>query len=64
MAYEHRELSGTLFANKKRTEGSSQPNARGECLIEGVLYEVSAWTKEGKNDKWQSLSFKVKPQKD
>lgn len=60
MAYEHRELSGTLFANKKRDK-ESQPNARGEALIEGVLYEVSAWTKTTKNgDKWQSLSFKKK----
>ena len=60
MAYEHRELSGTLFKNQKRDK-DTQPNARGECLIEGQLYEVSAWTKTTKNgDKWQSLAFKKK----
>ncbi len=61
MAFETRELSGALFKNQKREEGSQQPNARGECRIDGVLYEVSAWTRETKNgDKWQSLSFKRK----
>ena len=61
MTYETREMSGQLFKNQKRTEGSTQPNARGECRIAGVLYEIASWTKETKTgDKWQSLSFKVK----
>ncbi len=60
MTFEVRELSGSLFKNQKR-EKDSQPNARGDCRIDGVLYEVSAWTKETKNgDKWQSLSFRRK----
>ncbi len=60
MAFETRELSGALFKNAKK-ETDSQPNARGECRIDGVLYEISAWTKKTKNgDPWQSLSFKRK----
>lgn len=60
MSYEHKENSGSLFRNTKR-EKESQPNARGEAMIGGVLYEVAAWTKKDKNgNPWQSLSFKVK----
>ena len=61
MAYEHKEGSGTLFRNKHHEEGDRKPNATGEALIGGVLYEVAAWTKEGAKGKWQSLSFKPKP---
>lgn len=62
MAFETRELSGALFKNGKR-EKDTQPNAKGECRIGGVLYEVSAWTKKDKNgNPWQSLSFKEKEQ--
>lgn len=60
MAWEMREGQGSLFRNEGRTEGSNQPNARGTALIGGVLYEVSAWTKEGAKGKFQSLSFKPK----
>ena len=59
MAYELRDNSGTLFRNDKR-EKDSQPHARGEAMIGGVLYEVAAWTKEGRNGRFQSLSFKEK----
>lgn len=59
MAYEPKDNSGTLFRNDKR-EKDSQPHARGEAMIGGVLYEVAAWTKEGRNGRFQSLSFKEK----
>lgn len=61
MAYEQRELSGSLFKNEKKTE-DKHPNAQGSCLIEGVEYWVSAWTKDGAKGKWQSLQFKRKDQ--
>lgn len=60
MAYEHKPNSGTLFKNSKK-EKDTHPNARGEALIGGVLYEVSAWTRKDKNgNPWQSLAFQVK----
>lgn len=62
MAYEHRENTGTLFKNERR-EKETHPHARGEALIGGVLYEVSAWTKEGAKGRFQSLAFKVKEQR-
>lgn len=61
MAFEQREGQGSLFKNHKREPESQQPNATGKCMIGGVIYEISAWTKKDKNgNPWQSLSFKVK----
>lgn len=62
MAYELKDGQGTLFRNNKKPEGSKQPDARGELMIDGVLYEVAGWIKEGKSGKWTSLS--VKPKED
>ena len=64
MAFQHKNNSGTLFANDRRT-AENQPNARGEAVIDGVVWEISAWTKtiqSGKRagQKFQSLSFKPK----
>lgn len=61
MPFEHKDMSGSLFANQKR-EKDTHPNARGEAMIDGVLYEISAWTRDGKEGKprWQSLAFKRK----
>ena len=60
MAFEHKPNSGTLFKNDRRA-ADSQPNAKGEALIGGVAYWVSAWTKKDKNgNPWQSLSFTPK----
>ena len=62
MAYEIRELSGSLFKNEKKTE-EKHPQMQGSCLIEGVEYWVSAWTKENTKGRWQSLAFKRKDSK-
>ena len=60
MAYEQRDMSGSLFKNTKR-EKDTHPNARGSAKIGGVEYWVDAWTKQDKNgNPWQSLSFKLK----
>jgi len=62
MAYVLREGQGSLFKNDNRTS-DNHPNARGEILIGGVLYEISAWTKEGSKGKFQSLSAKPKQER-
>jgi uncharacterized protein (DUF736 family) len=60
MAYEQRDLSGSLFKNDKR-EKDSHPNLTGTVMIGGVEYWASGWTKERQNgEKWISLSFKPK----
>ncbi|WP_376742467.1 hypothetical protein [Ensifer canadensis] len=62
MAYEKRDLTGTLFKNDKR-EKDSHPHATGSCVIDGVEYWVSAWTKDGQKGKFQSLAFKRKEER-
>ena len=60
MAFELKENSGSLFKNDRR-EKDTQPQAKGQAKIGGVLYWVSAWTKEtNSGDKYQSLSFTPK----
>ena len=59
---QQRDNSGVLFKNDKR-EKDTHPNATGQATIDGVEYWVSAWTKEGKNGKFQSLAFKRKEER-
>jgi hypothetical protein len=62
MAYEMKEMSGSLFVNSKK-EKDTHPDRNGTALIGGVEYWVSGWIKETKSgDKWLSLAFKVKEQ--
>lgn len=61
--FEQRPNTGALFKNEKR-EKDTHPHATGSALIGGVEYWVSAWTKEGKNGKFQSLAFTPKVEKD
>lgn len=56
MSYEQKDNSGTLFKNNRR-EKETHPHAKGKAMIGGVMYWVSAWTKEGKNGRFQSLAF-------
>ena len=60
--FEIRELSGSLFKNQKQT-GDKSPQMTGSCLIGGVEYWVSAWTREGEKGRWQSLAFTKKDEK-
>ena len=60
--FEQRPNTGSLFKNDRR-EKDTHPHATGTALIGGVEYWVSAWTKEGKNGKFQSLAFKPKEEK-
>lgn len=62
MAYEQKPDTGSLFKNERR-EKDTHPNATGSALIDGVEYWVSAWTKEGKKGKFQSLAFRRKEEK-
>ena len=57
--YEQWDNSGVLWRNERR-EKETHPNATGTAMIDGIEYYVSAWTKEGKKGKFQSLSFKRK----
>ena len=63
MPYEQRDMSGSLFKNKKK-EKDTHPNTQGSALIDGVEYWVSGWTKSTKDgEPWISLAFKRKDEK-
>ncbi len=57
MAFEKRELTGALFANRNR-RSDKEPQARGYVIINGEEWELAAWTKDGRDGKWQSLAAK------
>lgn len=63
MSYQPKEGSGSLFRNDKKGV-ENRPDYRGDLLLNGVLYEVAAWVKEGKKGKFMSLSAKPKEERE
>lgn len=59
MAYEPRELSGSVFPNDRKT-APSMPDYKGSCLIAGVEYWVSGWLKVTARGKFLSMAFQPK----
>ncbi len=59
MTYEHKDNTGSLFKNDKRTK-DTQAQAVGSCLIDGVAYWMDAWTNEKNGAKYQSVKFRRK----
>jgi hypothetical protein len=61
MAYEIRDMTGSLFDNSARKEKDSHPDRSGTAMIDGREYWVNGWLKKDKNGKpWLSLAFKLK----
>jgi hypothetical protein len=54
-------MRGTLGKNKRR-EKDTHPEYTGKCEIDGRMYWISAWIKEGQGEKFFSLSFKAQEQ--
>ena len=61
MAFQQRDNSGALFVNDKK-EGN-QPDFKGDMLIDGKAYWLSAWQKPCKNN-GTFLSIALKPKYD
>ena len=56
MAYEHRELSGSLFLNRYKEDGDNKPDLVGELKVEGKVWRMAAWKKSKDNgEEWLSL---------
>ena len=63
MAYEQKDMTGSLWPNKKR-EKDTHPNVTGSVLIDGKTYYLSGWTKQTNDGvKWISLSVKAAEEK-
>jgi len=62
MAFEKKEGSGALFKNNDRQK-DTHPEYRGDILINGEEYWLSAWVKEGNRGKFFSLAAKKKEER-
>ena len=63
MAFEQKELCGSLFVNDKKEEGTQQRDCNGTAKIAGIEYWISGWKKDTKDGgKWLSLAFTPKEQ--
>ena len=59
MSFEKKDGQGALFKNARK-EQPSHPDYRGDVMIDGRQYWLSAWIKEGKNGKFMSIAAKPK----
>ena len=59
MAFEQRDMSGSLFVNDRKQQ-DNHPDRTGTAMIDGKMYWVSGWLKESKGKKFLSLAFKPK----
>jgi hypothetical protein len=62
MSYQPKEGSGALFKNDKG-DNPARPDYRGDVMVGGVVYELSAWIKPLPADaskKFMSISAKPK----
>lgn len=62
MAYEKKNMSGSLFKNTRK-EKDSHPDYQGDLIIDGTHYWLSGWLKEGSQGKFFSLAVKPKEQR-
>lgn len=62
MAYEKRDLTGTLFRNERK-ETDSHPDWAGYIVINGVEYWLNCWEKHGPKGLFFSLAAKPKQER-
>lgn len=61
MAFEHKELTGSLFKNKDKTDANpSWADYQGKLMVNGQLYYLSAWVKRP-DGKEPFFSLALKP---
>jgi len=59
MAYEQRDNSGILFKNDRKQK-DTHPDRQGTAMVNGVMYEVAGWIKQGAKGPFLTLAFKRK----
>jgi hypothetical protein len=55
MPFEHKDNSGTLFPNDRKT-ANNQPDFKGQIKVNGKLLDIAGWIKEGAKGNFYSLS--------
>ena len=69
MAYQQKNLSGSLWKNDKKREGKKDADYNGSCLINGEEFWMDSWIVNDPRDKatydpqkktFQSISFRPK----
>ncbi len=54
-------FTGAIFRNTRKKEGSKQPDATGNCTIDGKEFYVSGWIKTSQSgNRFTSLAFTPK----
>ncbi len=59
MAFEHKDLAGSLFVNNRKT-AAGHADWRGSAKIGDVEFWIDARSKEGQKGPWLALKFKPK----
>jgi len=62
MAFVLKDGQGSFFKNDDKQENDNRPSYRGEFMLNGTLYKIAGWIKEGPKGKWMSL--KVEPKEE
>ena len=62
MAYEKKDMSGTLFRNERK-ETDKHPDWAGYIIINGVEYWLNGWEKNGSKGLFFSLAAKPKEER-
>ena len=64
MAYEPKDLTGTIFPNKDK-RGDNDPDGKGSLVIDGKKYWISAWRNRAKNgEPYTKLALKLDQPRD
>lgn len=62
MVWENKEGQGALFRNN--SDNPKAPSHKGDFMLNGAMYSISAWVKEGKNGKFFILKVEPKQQRE
>lgn len=62
MAYEKKDMTGTLFRNERK-ESANHPDWAGYIIINGVEYWLNGWEKTGAKGLFFSLAAKPKQER-